>query len=335
MRVGGENVGPYAINQGTLSAGRNYALAFVGANLTISKATLTVTADNKSRPYGDSNPSLTASFAGFKFAESLATSGVAGVPALATTAAQSSPVGAYAITAALGTLASGNYAFAFVNGTLYGGAKAPLTVKANDAWRRRRRRSYYGQKNGETFTMSFDTSATITSAVGSYAIVPKAGGAAIGNYVVTPINGTLTVAAWSLKGFYQPVGETSSIVSAPGVTGGLRSNGVERNQGRPDGPDEVQHISSGRWRAGHDCRGHVHRGRGFSAYQLPSCSGGDTEAEIALSDLSTGGTELRWDGTQFIQNWKTPKVSGAGLCYRAVITAKDGSTITAFFKVKK
>ena len=116
--MAGENVGSYAIQQGTLSAGSNYALTFAGAALTISKATLTVTADNKSCLYGDSNPSLTASFAGFKFVESLATSGVAGVPALATTAAQSSPVGGYAITAALGSLASGNYAFAFVNGTL-------------------------------------------------------------------------------------------------------------------------------------------------------------------------------------------------------------------------
>ena len=57
--------------------------------------------------------------------------------------------------------------------------------------------------------------------------------------------------------------------------------------------------------------------------------------EIPLIDLSTGATELRYDGTQFIQNWKTPKVGGADLCYRAVVTAKDGSTITAFFKVKK
>ena len=66
-----------------------------------------------------------------------------------------------------------------------------------------------------------------------------------------------------------------------------------------------------------------------------SCSGGYTDDEIALSDLSTGATELRYDGTQFIQNWKTPKVSGADLFYRAVVTAKDGSTITAFFKVKR
>jgi hypothetical protein len=76
-------------------------------------------------------------------------------------------------------------------------------------------------------------------------------------------------------------------------------------------------------------------GAGFSVYQLPSCSGGSVDDEIALTDLSTGATELRWDGTQFIQNWKTAKVSGADLCYRAVITSKDLSTITAFFKVKK
>ena len=76
-------------------------------------------------------------------------------------------------------------------------------------------------------------------------------------------------------------------------------------------------------------------GAGFSVNQLPTCSGGNIEDEIAPSDLSTGETELRWDGTQFIQNWKTPKVAGAEVCFRAVITAKDGSTITGFFKVKK
>ena len=34
-RVVGENAGDYAIQQGTLTAGSNYALSFVGANLTI------------------------------------------------------------------------------------------------------------------------------------------------------------------------------------------------------------------------------------------------------------------------------------------------------------
>ena len=57
--MGGENVGPYAINQGTLSAGRNYALTFVGANLTITARPVTVTADAKSKVYGDDDPALT------------------------------------------------------------------------------------------------------------------------------------------------------------------------------------------------------------------------------------------------------------------------------------
>ena len=339
-RVSGENVGTYAITQGTLSAGSNYALTFVGANLTISKATLTVTADNKSRPYGDPNPLLTATFAGFKFAESLATSGVAGAPALATVAAQSSPVGPYAITAALGTLASGNYAFAFVNGTLTVD-KASLTITANDASRPYGVANptfsggYAGQKNGETFTMSFSTSATTFSAVGTYAIVPSADGGTIGNYIVTPTNGTLTVGAWSLRGFYQPVGETSSILSAPGLLPAVSAatvwNSIKGGQTVPLKFNIYRAVGGTQVTTVAD----AFTGAGFSAYQLPTCAGGYAEDEIPLTDLSTGGTELRWDGTQFIQNWKTPKVSGADLCFRAVVTAKDGSTITAFFKVKK
>ena len=50
--------------------------------------------------------------------------------------------------------------------------------------------------------------------------------------------------------------------------------------------------------------------------------------------LATGGTSLRYDttGGQFIYNWKTP--TGAGSCYKVTVTATDGSTITAYFKLK-
>ncbi len=41
-RVPGENVGSYPITQGTLGAGANYALNYVGANLTITQPTLTI-----------------------------------------------------------------------------------------------------------------------------------------------------------------------------------------------------------------------------------------------------------------------------------------------------
>jgi uncharacterized protein YjdB len=42
VRVAGENVGTYAINQGTLALSSNYALTYVGANLTITQANQTI-----------------------------------------------------------------------------------------------------------------------------------------------------------------------------------------------------------------------------------------------------------------------------------------------------
>ena len=41
---------------------------------------------------------------------------------------------------------------------------------------------------------------------------------------------------------------------------------------------------------------------------------------------------LEHDGLQFVQNWDSPKV--ANKCYRITMTAKDGSSISAFFKAK-
>ena len=58
-RVSGENVGSYAIQQGSLAASANYALTFIGANLSIGTRSLTTTADAKSKVYGDTDPALT------------------------------------------------------------------------------------------------------------------------------------------------------------------------------------------------------------------------------------------------------------------------------------
>ena len=46
-RTAGENVGSYAIHQGTLALSGNYNLTFAGANLTITQRALTVTAEAK------------------------------------------------------------------------------------------------------------------------------------------------------------------------------------------------------------------------------------------------------------------------------------------------
>jgi len=111
-------VGTYAIQQGTLALSGNYTLTYVAASLTITKATLTVTADNKTKVLNAANPPFTASYSGFKNGETLATSGVSGSPSLTTTATTTSPVSSYLITAAMGSLSAANYSFAFVNGSL-------------------------------------------------------------------------------------------------------------------------------------------------------------------------------------------------------------------------
>jgi len=108
----------YPIYQNTLALSSNYILSYVGANFTINPAPVTVTADNAGKIYGDANPTFTVSYSGFKNGETLATSGVTGSPSLTTTATASSPVGAYGITAAPGSLTAGNYTFVLVNGTL-------------------------------------------------------------------------------------------------------------------------------------------------------------------------------------------------------------------------
>jgi len=59
VRVAGENVGAYAINQGTLSAGANYTISYTGNNLTITPYLLTVTATAQSKIYGAADPALT------------------------------------------------------------------------------------------------------------------------------------------------------------------------------------------------------------------------------------------------------------------------------------
>src|SRR5204863_119501 len=58
-RSAGENVGSHAITQGTLALNSNYTLSYMGANLTIAARAITVTADAKSKTYGDADPELT------------------------------------------------------------------------------------------------------------------------------------------------------------------------------------------------------------------------------------------------------------------------------------
>src|SRR5262249_40652065 len=180
-------VGSYAITaaQGTLSAS-NYTFGFAAGTLTVTKATLTVTADHKAREYGDPNPALTASYSGFVNGDTVAA--ISGAPALSTTATINSAIGTYPITAAAGTLAAANATFAFVNGTLQV-AVGTLTVTANDLSK------VYGAAN-PTLTVSYsgfvngDTAAILS---GAPSLATTATGASpVGTYPITVAQGTLS-----------------------------------------------------------------------------------------------------------------------------------------------
>src|SRR6185369_3045290 len=94
----------------------NYASATAQQLLTVNKAALTVTAKDASRAYNTSDPVFSVVYSGFAYGET--ESILAGTLSLSTTATITSPVGDYPITAAVGNLASNNYAFSFVNGAL-------------------------------------------------------------------------------------------------------------------------------------------------------------------------------------------------------------------------
>ncbi|WP_376960567.1 MBG domain-containing protein [Azospirillum sp. A26] len=105
------SVGSYAIGQGTLAASSNYSLVFNPGTLSVTARPITVTADGKSRVYGDTNPALTYGVGG-GLVNGDTLSG-----ALATAATASSPAGSYAITQ--GSLAaSSNYALSYGPGVL-------------------------------------------------------------------------------------------------------------------------------------------------------------------------------------------------------------------------
>lgn len=198
----GSPVGTYPITAapGTLSAS-NYNLIFADGTLVITKATLTVTADDAIRMYGSPNPILGATMTGFVIGDSPAV--VSGLPALATQADAGSPAGIYAITPAPGTLSATNYDFVFVDGTLTV-RKAVLAVTAADVTRPYGApnpsftATMTGFQNGDTSAVvtgfpSFTTTATPGAPAGSYAIESGMGTLAANNYDFIFDNGILTI----------------------------------------------------------------------------------------------------------------------------------------------
>jgi MBG domain (YGX type) len=152
---------------------------------------LTVTAANASRVYGAANPTFTVTTSGAQNGDTFTLTAT-------TTATSSSAAGTYNIVPAATGANLANYTVIYVDGSLTV-SQAALTLTAGNASR------VYGAANpsftaaatgavnGDSFTVTATTTATSSSVVGAYTIVPVATGPNLANYAVFSINGTLTV----------------------------------------------------------------------------------------------------------------------------------------------
>jgi len=119
---------------------------------------------------------------------------------------------------------------------------------------------------------------------------------------------TVTVLAWTLKGFYQPVDMNDVYNTVKnGSTVPLKFEIFAGNTELTD----VANIKS-------------------LTYAQTSCDA--TAATDEIETITTGGTSLRYVDGQFIYNWKAPNI--AGKCYRVTMTTVDDSSLVAYFKLK-
>ena len=183
-------VGTYTIvvKQGSV---KNYNVTFANGTLTVTKASLTVSAGNYTKKQGDAMPTFKASYEGFKNSENEDV--LTKKPVITTTATESSAPGSYPVTVS-GAEAQ-NYDISYQPGTLTV-TEADAVIITVKSYSR-----VYGDNNPtfeyEVQGAQLDGVPEITceavknSPVGTYAIVVKQG--TVKNYNVSFANGTLTV----------------------------------------------------------------------------------------------------------------------------------------------
>ncbi len=189
---------PYSVNaSGAVDS--DYTISYVAGGLTVTPAPLVITADNQTKAYGASLPTLTATYSGFVNGDTSAS--LSTQPAINTTATAHSDTGAYAITTS--GAADPDYTMTYVAGSLTV-MPATLTVSANDLTRPPGAPNppltytLSGLVNGDTTSVvsgepNLSTTATIISPDGQYPITVAVGTLSAANYEFTTVDGTLTV----------------------------------------------------------------------------------------------------------------------------------------------
>lgn len=192
------NVGEYVISISGASS-KNYKTSYRQGVLKVVKAPLTVLAENAERQYGESNPTLSRSYSGFKL-DDTESSAFSSLPRLSCTATKTSSVGEYPIVVNGGT--SRNYEIVSYENGILKITKAPLTLVATD-----KSRLYFEENPSFDFTLiglrnsdtksclsmqpTFKCVAIKTSNAGEYDIEPL--NATAQNYTIDCQKGTLSI----------------------------------------------------------------------------------------------------------------------------------------------
>ena len=194
----------------------NYQLPSSGLTTTISitKRAVTLTAANKSKTYGDANPTLTSSIT----SGSLVSSGDLGTLGATTTATQSSAVGTYTITPTY--TANTNYSVTTANGTLTVNKRTVTITWGTVSWvydgsahgANPTLGNIYGSDvvrytiTGNSITHKGTTTATITALDNSNYQLPSSGTSA-----TLTITQATTVLTWSSYSASMRVGDTQTV----------------------------------------------------------------------------------------------------------------------------
>jgi hypothetical protein len=228
------DVGTYTISQSGATA-QNYVFEYENGTLTVNKAPLTMTANDKSMTYGSIIPTLDAKYEGLKNNENIPS--WITEPSITTTATSTSKVGTYPIT--ISNADARNYQLTINDGAL-SVIKAELTVKADDKERT------YGEVNPD-FTLSYtglknneavpewetqpviETTSDIKSPVGTYPITVKDAKAV--NYNITTVNGTLTISKATLQ--ITP-NDATRMYGADNPQFTLSYSGLKNNENEPE-----------------------------------------------------------------------------------------------------
>jgi len=191
------NVGTYNLRYGSGITLGNSAYTLAAGNAaswSVNKANLTVTANDQTRLYGQTNPTLTETITGYVNGDT--SSVVSGTARGTTSATTTTGVGTASILASISGLTASNYDFSAGNSGILTINKAHLTVTANDQTR------VYGQTN-PTFTETItgfvngDNSSVVSgTATGSTTATSATG---VGTATITASNGSLSAANYNFN----------------------------------------------------------------------------------------------------------------------------------------